>query len=680
MVVSNGTFTTTDPQCDVDIRMGAGAAARAPVTVGDALRRTAKAVPEKVALRVKREGVWREWTWSQYAGEAVRVAQSLIALGVKEREAVAIIGFNSPEWVFTWAGAATIGCMGTGIYATNGPEGVAYVVDHAKAKIIIAEDEKQLAKFRKVDSSLLKSVKAFVVYSPNEPTPDKVHGIPAYTWAGFMELGSQTSQEAVEVKRGAVVPGQCCSLIYTSGTTGNPKAVMISHDSCTWTAKVAFEDVFGLGREEHVVSYLPLSHIAAQLMDIISPMVNEVTVHFARPDALKGSLKGTLQECQPTVFFGVPRVWEKFREAILAKAKDLYSGLLGGIKKNIGATGNAYNLSKYLAAERGEAPPGGCLSPALGRKVSGGIKAVLGFERCHTFCTGAAPIARDILEYFGSHDPCMNQTLAARRHAIDATPARRRSREPDSLVDSRAGLDINVLELFGMSEVTGPSNCSVADAFRIGKCGRQLPGTETAIAQEDGEVIFRGRHVMMGYMYNDKATKETIDDQGWLHSGDIGTNDEGYLKITGRKKEILITAAGENVAPVLLEDEIKKQLPCVSNAMVIGDRRKYLTVFLCLKTKMNEEDGTPLDGLVSDSALFGCNTVQDAKRSSEYKAHLDAGLTRANKNAISRAQNVQKWAILPRDFTQEGGELTPTMKLRRKVVLEMYPDVVAQLY
>ena len=185
---------------------------------------------------------------------------------------------------------------------------------------------------------------------------------------------------------------------------------------------------------------------------------------------------------------------------------------------------------------------------------------------------------------------------------------------------------------------------------------------------------------MMGYMYNEKATKETIDSEGWLHSGDIGTNEEGYLKITGRKKEILITAAGENVAPVLLEDEIKKQLPCVSNAMVIGDRKKYLTVFLCLKTKMNEEDGTPLDGLVADSKLFDCATVSDAKRSPEYKKHLDEGLTRANKNAISRAQNVQKWAILPRDFTQENGELTPTMKLRRKVVLEMYPDVVGQLY
>merc|ERR1711871_1880653 len=286
--------------------------------------------------------------------------------------------------------------------------------------------------------------------------------------------------------------------------------------------------------------------------------------------------------------------------------------------------GKDWNKQKYLAAEFGEAPPGGCLAPALGRKAATVVKGALGFERCHTFCTGAAPISRDVLEDFGS-------------------------------------LDINVLELFG-------------------KCGRQLPGTETAIAKEDGEVIFRGRHVMMGYMYNEKATKETIDEEGWLHSGDIGTNEEGYLKITGRKKEILITAAGENVAPVLLEDEIKKQLPCVSNAMVIGDRKKYLTVFLCLKTKMNEEDGTPLDVLAADSKLFDCATVSDAKTSPEYKAHLDAGLTRANKNAISRAQNVQKWAILPRDFTQENGELTPTMKLRRKVVLEMYPDVVAQLY
>ena len=349
-----------------------------------------------------------------------------------------------------------------------------------------------------------------------------------------------------------------------------------------------------------------------------------------------GSIKDTLCECQPTVFFGVPRVWEKFREALKAKAK---TGFVGSLIQ----MGKDWNKQKYLAAEFGNPPPGGCLAPALGRKAATVVKGALGFERCHTFCTGAAPISRDVLEYFGS-------------------------------------LDINVLELFGMSEVTGPSNCSIASHFRIGKCGRQLPGTETAITEEDGEVIFRGRHVMMGYMYNEKATKETIDSEGWLHSGDIGTNEEGYLKITGRKKEILITAAGENVAPVLLEDEIKKQLPCVSNAMVIGDRKKYLTVFLCLKTKMNEEDGTPLEWLVGESELFGCDTVQDAKSSPEYKANLDAGLARANKNAISRAQNVQKWAILPRDFTQEGGELTPTMKLRRKVVLEMYPDVVAQLY
>ena len=255
-----------------------------------------------------------------------------------------------------------------------------------------------------------------------------------------------------------------------------------------------------------------------------------------------------------------------------------------------------------------------------------------------------APITTDLLKYFGS-------------------------------------LDVNILELFGMSEVTGPTNMSTKEDFRVGKCGLQIPGTETKCAEGTSEVIFRGRHVMMGYMYNQEATDKTIDADGWLHSGDVGSIDEdGYLKITGRKKEILITAAGENVAPVLLEDEIKKQLPCVSNAMVIGDRKKYLTVFLCLKTKMNEEDGTPLEWLVGESELFGCDTVQDAKSSPEYKAHLDAGLTRANKNAISRAQNVQKWAILPRDFTQENGELTPTMKLRRKVVLEMYPDVVAQLY
>ena len=255
-----------------------------------------------------------------------------------------------------------------------------------------------------------------------------------------------------------------------------------------------------------------------------------------------------------------------------------------------------------------------------------------------------APITTDLLKYFGS-------------------------------------LDINILELFGMSEVTGPTNMSTKEDFRVGKCGLQIPGTETKCAEGTSEVIFRGRHVMMGYMYNQEATDKTIDADGWLHSGDVGSIDEdGYLKITGRIKEILITAAGENVAPVLIEDEIKRQLDCVANAMVVGDQKKFLTVLLTLKTKP-DADGLPLGAeLAKDAALCGCATIADAAASADYKKMIEDGLKKANANAISRAQNVQKFAILPVDFTQEGSELTPTMKLKRKVVLEKYADVVAGLY
>lgn len=632
-------YTTCDPLNNVEIRVGAsGPASAPPTTVNAILAKTVADSGDKVCMKVKRGGDWVTWTWTEYLAEATKVAKALMALGVEERSAVAIVGFNSPEWVFSWIGAVMCGCLGTGIYATNGPDGVAYVVEHSKAKIVIAENEAQLSKFRGVDARRLSSVLAFVAYMPDQGVPAPINSAQSFNWAGFVASGSSTTDAAVDARSGAVAPGQCCSLIYTSGTTGNPKAVMISHDSCTWTAKTAFVDVLGCDRDEMVLSYLPLSHIAGQLMDIVAPLITGCTLAFAQPDALKGSLKDTLAEVRPTVFFGVPRVWEKFQDAMKKKAAPPGSLMdhVAGFAKRAGA-------AKYEAAERGDGDPNSCVTTLVANKVFGKIKGVLGMDRCRIFCTGAAPITTDLLNYFGS-------------------------------------LDINILELFGMSEVTGPSNMSTSENFRVGSCGLEVPGTETRTVPATGEVIFRGRHVMMGYMYNEAATADTIDAEGWLHSGDVGkVDDDGYLKITGRIKELLITAGGENVAPVLIEDEIKKQLPCLSNAMAVGDRMKYLVVLLALKTDMND-DGTPKDALDKAAALHGCATVAEAAASAEYKKMIDDGIKVANKNAISRAQVVQKFAVLPADFTQETGELTPTMKLKRKIVLEKYAAVVADLY
>lgn len=246
-------FTTTDPKDNVEIRMGTeGPAARPPMTVNAVLAKTVADNADKVAVRVKREGAWKEWTWTEYLAEANRVAKALVALGVNEREAVAIIGraprakrrrqrprvppppllrFNSPEWVFTWVGAVMCGCLGTGVYATNGPDGVAYVVEHSKARVVVAENEKQIAKFRSVDAARLSSVLAFVAYMPGEAVPPPVATSQSFNWDGFLASGSGVSDASIATRSAAVVPGQCCSLIYTSGTTGHPKAVMISHDS-----------------------------------------------------------------------------------------------------------------------------------------------------------------------------------------------------------------------------------------------------------------------------------------------------------------------------------------------------------------------------------------------------------------------------------------------------------------
>jgi len=362
-------------------------------------------------------------------------------------------------------------------------------------------------------------------------------------------------------------------------------------------------------------------------------------VIFADPDALKGSLINTLKAVRPTVFFGVPRVWEKFADAMKAKAPKPTS-----FKGKVAKFAKSCAAAKYAAAADEKKDPNSFFARQISGAVVGKIKEALGLDRVKFFGTGAAPISVDVLKYFGS-------------------------------------LDINILELFGMSEATGPTNLSTQKSFTVGKCGAAMPGTETMCDDKaGGEICFRGRNIMMGYMYNDEATKKTIDDDGWLRSGDVGTlDDRGHLKITGRIKELIITAGGENVAPVLIEDAIKKHLPCVSNAMVVGDQRKFLAVLLTLKVAMTD-DGASTDALVGPAKLEGCTTVAEAKASEAYQKILDDGLKAANKDAISRAQCVQKFVLLDDDFTQDGGELTPTMKLKRAVTVKKHAAAIDGLY
>eukprot|EP00981_Chlorochromonas_danica_P012258 scaffold4731_cov175-Ochromonas_danica.AAC.4 len=602
----------------------------------------------------KKTADWKKWTWNEYNRDCRLFAKSLIKLDVQPFRIVNILGFNSPEWFISLVGSLLAACIGAGIYSTNAAEACHYISEHSRAEVVVLENNKQLAKYATM-ASTLSHLKAIVIW---EEDPDAALatscGKPVYKWSDFLKLGADIPDSAVDERSSMIQPGHCASLIYTSGTTGHPKAVMISHDNITWTAQNIVDNYMTLNHLDRVVSYLPLSHIAAQLIDIFCMMVIAGATYFAQPDALKGSLTVTLKEVRPTFFFGVPRVWEKIQEKMVEMGRQST-----GVKKSLATWAKNCGMEKSRLAQFGKgggAPWGyGCANSLILSK----IKEALGLDQCKGCFTAAAPIAPETLWYFAS-------------------------------------LDIPVFEVFGQSECTGPHTVSFTRCWRVGYCGRPIVGTRSKIDPSTGELCYRGRHIFMGYMYMPKETAEVIDEEGYLHSGDVAEFDDnddphipkpsGFMKITGRIKELIITAGGENVPPVLIENEMKAAMLALSNVMVIGDKRKFLTMLVSLKVVVDPETGVPTDNLAADSLHeakrigSAATTYSAAKNDPLWKAYLDAGVKAANKKATSNAQIVQKWVWLPEDFCEKHGELTPTLKLKRKVVTEKYASLIESLY
>jgi len=386
---------------------------------------------------------------------------------------------------------------------------------------------------------------------------------------------------------------------------------------------------------------------------LYAPIAAGITMHFAKADALKGSLLETLKAVKTTMFLGVPRVWEKIQDKMVETAKGL-----SDLKKSISSWAKEVGLEAGYNEQKGKSKPWGYFF--ANQLVFKNVKEALGLERVRLCGTAAAPIAKETLEYFLS-------------------------------------LNIPIYEIYGMSECCGPQSVSFPGKHKTGSCGTSIPGTELKIVQPDkdgnGEICYRGRHIFMGYMKNEKATAETIDPDGFLRSGDIGRLDaDGFLYITGRIKELLITAGGENIPPVLIEDEIKRELAdTVSNVMVVGDRKKFLAAVLTLKGKSKKDAAQgeyPFTDELDERAkaafaqggVDGLTFVTEAAKHEKVKEYLQQGIARANKRAISNAQVIQKFIVVPQDFTLETGELTITMKLKRRIVVERYNDQIEQIY
>lgn len=636
-------YISTDVKGEVDIRMGTeGPAALPPTTVVASFESVVKRHGDKTALRVQRDGAWKEYSWQEYFNQCKRFGNSLISLGMNKNQAVNVIGFNSPEWFMANCGAILAGGVVAGIYTTNGSEACKFITEHSEAAVVVCDGLAQLAKYTGIAGEL-KGLKALVVYNAEAPTDVKC-SVPVYGFEDFLKLGDQVEESKLRQRMDDQKPGHCCTLIYTSGTTGNPKGVMISHDNITWTANSVTEAVNGLTTADRIVSYLPLSHVAAQMLDIHAPMVDGCCISFAQPDALKGSLGTTLKDVRPTVFFGVPRVWEKIAEKMWAIGKKTT-----GIKKTLATWAKSKGAAKNELAQFGKSGGAPCGYGLANSIILSKVQAALGLDQCRIAFTGAAPIGMEVLQYFAS-------------------------------------LDIPILELFGQSECTGPQTMNFPNKWKMGSAGVAIGGTTMKINPETQELSYSGRNLMMGYLKGEQQTKDTFDDAGYLLSGDCAKIDsDGFMSITGRIKELIITAGGENVPPVIIEDKIKEQTKALSNCMVVGDKRKFLSVLLCLRVNMNE-DGSPSQNLdpqaleVAKEIGSSATTVSEAKSCDAFKTYFDSKIAAANKQATSRAQNIAKWALLDEDFTVNGGELTPTLKLKRRIVSDKCSEVIEKIY
>jgi len=631
---------------------------------------------------------WNALTWQEYDDMCRNAAMGYLDLGLKPLDGVTIYGFNSYQWFVSEISAIFAGGIAAGIYPTDTPEQFEFKMTHSGSSILMMQS---YAKFEQCLPVMKKNknLKAVVVWEASEAEAEKHKNLKfkVLTWNGLLAKGKASGKSSeLEKRMDAQKPGSVCAYIYTSGTTGNPKAVMITHDNILFESTSALKHLQehqGVGRsteEERILSYLPLSHVAGMMVDIVMPAVatalgpSHIIAHFARPyDIKKSTIALRLQSVQPTVFLGVPRVWENVAEKVKAVGASIT-----GVKKKISTWGKGVGLEhqkQKQMGENGEYPWFWSIANGI---VGKGVAKKLGLDCCKFGFTGAAPISKDTLEYFGS-----------------------------------LGLQVN--EVYGMSECTGAVTFSCDAAHVWGSCGYALPSQEMKILREDGstapfakdlfnpteeeqgEICYRGRNIMAGYMANpdlgaehvktiQKKCTDAVDANGWLHSGDKGCMDERkMLRITGRYKELIITAGGENVAPVPIEDEVKRLVPGIKNILMIGDKRKYNVAFVTLKAEGANDEKPGTDNLEGPALKMnpGTKTISAAMDDKVITDTIWDAIKKTNNNGdvvISNAAKIQKFTILPQDFSVETGEITPTFKTKRGVVHSKYEKMADKIY
>jgi len=580
---------------------------------------------DKVAMREKSYGIWRSITWKEYGENARAVGCGFAALGLRRGGVVSVISENNPEWLYCDMGAQGVGGVCSGVYTTDSAKQVEYLFNDSRTRIAVVENEEQLDKVLDVRArcpDLLKIVVLDLEGLRDFSDPmvisfddllrigEEYHRAHPTFWDQELALGK---------------PEDLAILIYTSGTTGMPKGAMISHRNLLFQLENT-ADLADAGPDDEQLSFLPLCHIAERGFTVLYPLRSGATVNFA--ESLE-TVAENFRELQPTVMLAVPRFWEKFYSGIAIRMRE--ATWVGQLAYKLAIDAGMAMADAKL--EEKEPSPGLKIRFWLAQKlVLNNVKRMIGLERARYLLTGAAPISPDLIKWY-------------------------------------MALGCDMREVYGQTENVGLATAPPPGYWKLGAVGKVAPNTEIRLSAE-GEILLRGPHVFMGYLNNPEKTAETVVD-GWLHTGDVGIIDnQGWVKITDRMKDIIITAGGKNITPSEIENQLKFS-PYISDAVVIGDKRKFLTCLVMLDydnvVQHAQEKNVPF------------TNFESLCRTKEVQELIWAEIERVNKN-FARVETIKRFRLIEQQLTAEDEELTPTMKLKRKLVNQKYKNLIDEMY
>lgn len=594
-------------------------------TIPVLLMNRSRELGSRTAMRVKEFGLWRDISWDQYGNKARLTAMGLVALGLEPGDTVAVIGENRPEWLYADIGTMAAGGVTVGIYTTSSAEECGYILQHSGAKIYVVEDEEQLDKALKVRDEC-PNLKKIVVMDTEGLR--NFHDEMVLDFDGLLNLGEEHDRDnphLFEERMAIRQPDDLALLIYTSGTTGPPKGAMLNHVNIIWTLRSLAQAIPVLDTDE-LVSFLPLSHIAERLFSVYLPLQFKYTINFIENT---DTVNDNIVEISPTVLFTVPRIWEKYSSIIFIKMKDTtwFKRFCFGIALKIGRS--------YAEARLSHEGVGSALKLAFRLAhfaVFKKLKERIGFERVRLAISGAAPISPEVLKFY---------------HAI-GVPLR---------------------QVYGQTEGSGPTSVHQGELIEADNVGPPIPGVEVKIAR-DGEILVRGHNVFMGYFKSPEASAETLQD-GWLYSGDVGELDNrGFLKITDRKKDLIITSGGKNIAPQYIENKLKFSA-YINDAVIIGDNRKFVSALIFI-----DEDNVVK---FAQENKIQFTTYTSLTKAKEIVQLISGEIDGINKS-LARVEQIKRFTILPKKLLEEDGEVTPTMKIKRKFINETYSDLIEDMY